>query len=144
MVCGLQKYMGQVLRQRASSPKLQVFNTAFLGATACAAGECLDSIKAQPERWGRWVESAVGAELLARHPTHSQTHPMLRYWNDSQKEVDFVLERGGDLFALEVKSGRQRGNVNGLAAFTKVHPDARPLVLGTGGLPLDAWFAGSD
>ncbi|GHC78055.1 hypothetical protein GCM10007320_18040 [Pseudorhodoferax aquiterrae] len=36
MVCGLQKYAGQALRQRASSPKLQVYNTALMGALAVA------------------------------------------------------------------------------------------------------------
>lgn len=141
MVCGLQKYMGQVVRQRASSPKLQVFNTAFLGALAVGEGTSLASAQASPERWGRLVESAVGAELLARELTHSPTHPVVRYWNDGQKEVDFVLSQSGQLFALEVKSGRQRGNVNGLEAFAKIHPSARPLVLGTGGLPLETWFS---
>ena len=143
MVCGLQKYMGQVVRQRASSPKLQVFNTALLGALAVAEGSSLTDTQASTERWGRLVESAVGAELLARELTHSPTNPAVRYWNDGQKEVDFVLTQGNQLFALEVKSGRQRGNVNGLAAFVKAHPSARPLILGTGGLPLETWFSGA-
>jgi uncharacterized protein len=38
MVCGLQKYAGQAVRQRASSPKLQVFNTALMGAIAASEG----------------------------------------------------------------------------------------------------------
>lgn len=32
MLTGLQKYAGQVVRQRASSPKLQVLNTALVSA----------------------------------------------------------------------------------------------------------------
>jgi uncharacterized protein len=141
MVCGLQKYMGQVLRQRASSPKLQVFNNALLGAHAVACGDMLQSVQAAPERWGRWVESAVGAELLARHLSHSGTQPSLYYWNDGQKEVDFVVKQGNTLLAMEVKSGNNPGNVSGLDAFSKVHSSARPMVLGTGGLPLSMWFA---
>lgn len=142
MACGLQKYMGQVVRQRASSPKLQVFNNALLGSVAVLSGDTLTTLQQQPERWGRLVESAVGAELLARHLTHQSTQPCIHYWNDGQREVDYVLHQGADLFALEVKSGAQAGNVSGLAAFCAVHPAARPLVLGTGGLPLATWFAG--
>jgi predicted AAA+ superfamily ATPase len=141
MACGLQKYMGQVVRQRASSPKLQVFNNALLGSVAVLSGDSLASLQQQPERWGRFVESAVGAELLARHLTHQSTQPCIHYWNDGQREVDYVLQQGPDLFALEVKSGVYTGNVSGLAAFCAAHPAARPLVLGTGGLPLATWFA---
>ena len=141
MACGLQKYMGQVVRQRASSPKLQVFNNALLGSVAVLSGDSLASLQQQPERWGRFVESAVGAELLARHLTHQSTQPCIHYWNEGQREVDYVLQQGPDLFALEVKSGVHTGNVSGLAAFCAAHPAARPLVLGTGGLPLATWFA---
>jgi len=141
MVCGLQKYMGQVVRQRASSPKLQVYNTALMGASAVSAGTGFQHVRAQSALWGRWVESAVGAELLARHLTHSSTHPLIYYWNNGQKEVDFVLNTGPQLQALEVKSGLQVGNVSGLDAFVQLHPEARPLVVGTGGMPLAVWFA---
>lgn len=141
MVCGLQKYMGQAVRQRASSPKLQVYNTALMGATAVAAGFGFEHMRAQPALWGRWVESAVGAELLARHLPHSSTHPLIYYWNNGQKEVDFVLRSGHQLQALEVKSGLLAGNVSGLEAFVRLHPQAHPRVVGTGGMPLEVWFA---
>ncbi|CAN7298948.1 AAA family ATPase [Pseudorhodoferax sp. LjRoot39] len=140
MVCGLQKYSGQALRQRASSPKLQVFNTALMGALAVAEGWGFAQLRATPEQWGRMVESAVGAELLARRLTHSSTQPALYYWHEAGREVDYVLPDGRELFALEVKSGRQRGNVSGLDAFRLGYPKARPLVLGTGGLDLHHWF----
>ncbi|MFM1908934.1 MAG: hypothetical protein RLZZ591_2611 [Pseudomonadota bacterium] len=141
MVCGLQKYAGQVVRQRGSSPKLQVFNTALMGAAAIQAGEDLPKLQQQPERWGRFVESAVGAELLARHPQHSSLSPVIRYWNNGQQEVDFVVQQGQELLALEVKSGLASRPVPGLDAFLKVAPQAKPLVLGSGGIPLPVWFS---
>ena len=140
MVCGLQKYAGQVLRQRASSPKLQVFNTALMGAIGASEGFGFERLRSTPELWGRMVESAVGAELLARNVSHSSTQPLIHYWHDAGREVDFVLRRGGDLFALEVKSGMHPGNVSGLDAFTTAFPGTRPQVIGTGGIALDAWF----
>lgn len=143
MVCGLQKYSGQVVRQRGSSPKLQVFNTALMGAMALSDGYDLQRLRATPELWGRITESAVGAELLARHLAHSNTQPLIHYWRNGVNEVDFVLQQRGDLFALEVKSGLNQGNTRGLDAFCKLYPACRPLVLGTGGLALQTWFEGA-
>ena len=142
MVCGLQKFSGQTVRQRGSSPKLQVFNTALLGTNALFDGFTLAQLRATPERWGRMAESAVGAELLARNLTHSSTQPCIHYWRDGTSEVDFVLQQQGELFAFEVKSGVNQGNVRGLDAFCKLNPTCRPLVLGTGGLALQSWFEG--
>jgi predicted AAA+ superfamily ATPase len=140
MVCGLQKYAGQAVRQRGSSPKLQVFNTALMGAIATTEGFGLERLRATPELWGRITESAVGAELLARHLEHSSTQPLIHYWRDGQDEVDYVVRHQGELFAYEVKSGVNQGSTKGLTAFCKLNPGCRPLVLGTGGLPLQTWF----
>ena len=141
MVCGLQKYAGQALRQRASSPKLQVFNTALMGSIAASEGFGFERLRATPDLWGRMVESAVGAELLARHLTHGSAQPLIHYWHEGGREVDFVLRRDTEVFALEVKSGTHQGNVSGLDAFTTAFPGARPVVLGTGGVPLETWFS---
>ncbi len=140
MVCGLQKFAGQAVRQRGSSPKLQVFNTALMGAIATTEGFGFERLRATPELWGRITESAVGAELLARHLEHSSTQPLIHYWRDGPNEVDYVVRQRGELFALEVKSGVNPGNTKGLDAFCKRYPACRPMVLGTGGLPLQAWF----
>lgn len=45
-----------------------------------------------------------------------------------------------DLLALEVKSGQNTGQVSGLDAFARQLPEARPMVLGTVGLPLALWM----
>ncbi len=140
MVCGLQKYAGQAVRQRGSSPKLQVFNTALMSAVAVHEGWGFAKVRPVPDQWGRVVESAVGAELLARNLSHSASAPRLYYWHSAGKELDYVLASKGELFALEVKSGRTRGAVEGLDAFCKSFPMARPVVIGTGGLPLQTWF----
>ena len=142
MVCGLQKFAGQAVRQRGSSPKLQVYNTALMGAIAATESFDLERLRATPELWGRITESAVGAELLARHLEHSSTQPLIHYWRDGSNEVDYVLRHQGELFAFEVKSGMHPGNLKGLDVFCKRHPGCRPWVLGTGGLPLQAWFEG--
>jgi hypothetical protein len=82
----------------------------------------LERLRNTPELWGRITESAVGAELLARHLAHSSTHPALYYWRDGVNEVDYVVRHQGELFAFEVKSGLKQGNTRGLDAFCKVNP----------------------
>ncbi len=140
MACGLPKYMGQVVRQRASSPKLQVYNNALLGCHWLAQGLGLAQAQARPEIWGRLVESAVGADLLARQLKHSIGQPQVFYWNKGQKEVDYILNAGGELWALEVKSGKAPGKLPGLDAFCNLHPEARPLIVGSGGMDLETWL----
>ncbi len=61
LLAGLQKYAGQRVRQRASSPKLQVYNNALMTAQSDPSFE---EARAEPEPWGRLVESAVGAWLV--------------------------------------------------------------------------------
>jgi len=60
VVCGLQKYAGEVVRQQGSSPKLQVFNTALMTAQASYG---LEEAKADREYWGHLVESGCWGAL---------------------------------------------------------------------------------
>src|SRR6058998_4018897 len=57
LLVGLAKFSGRAVRQRGSSPKLQVLNTALMSAQS---GLSLEEARAEPEFWGRIVESAVG------------------------------------------------------------------------------------
>ena len=57
MVAGIEKYSGAQVRQRASSPKLQVLNTALLTAHS---GRDRDAAATDRSYRGRLVESAVG------------------------------------------------------------------------------------
>jgi hypothetical protein len=44
--------------------------------------------------------------------------------------VDFVLQRGEQILAIEVKSGRKVGYLRGLDAFAKKYPQAKLLLVG--------------
>ena len=134
MLAGLQKYSGSVIQMRRSSPKLNVLNTAYLGALSNLTFE---QARADRTFWGRLVESAVGAHLLN---TGSLDETRIHYWRGRNSEVDFVLERGDHLVALEVKSGRKLRNVRGLAEFTRRFPQARELVVGATGVPLSEFL----
>ena len=127
---GLEKYAGNVIRQRSSSPKFQVYNNALLTSQD---DETYSTAIVNPKLWGRLVESSVGAHLL-NHAISERYN--LRYWREGNNEVDFILEKGDKVIGLEVKSGASADN-EGMGIFNeKFHPD-KMLLVGTGGIPYE-------
>ncbi len=59
------------------------------------------------------------------------------YWRERGHEVDFVVVHEGRVTAIEVKSSTHAGGLSGLGAFLRAFPQARPLVIGKGGMPLE-------
>lgn len=60
--------------------------------------------------------------------------------NEKDKEVDFIVVRGGEVTAIEVKSGR-RGMNSGLPAFVEAFRPKRSFVVGTGGVSLEDFLS---
>ncbi len=135
MVMGLQKYAGDAARQRGSSPKLQVLNTALMTAQS---GLRLEQARADREFWGRLTESAVGVHL-GNAATRGVAE--IFYWRERNREVDFVVRAGRAVAAIEVKSSRAHGAFPGMAAFTEAFRPSRKLLVGTGGIPLEEFLA---
>lgn len=134
MVTGLQKFAADRARRRASSPKLQVLNTALLTAQS---GLTPREARADPELWGRLVESAVGAHLANAAATGLCE---LFYWREGDLEVDFVVRAGRRVTAIEVKSGRRRGRLSGVEAFDSAFRPDRKLLVGGDGIPLESFL----
>ncbi len=134
LLIGLHKYAGQAVRRRASSPKLLVMNTALMNASA---GVPFSSARRDHAHWGRIVETAVGAGLANGI---MGTDMKLYYWNDGNREVDYVLRRGDKLVAVEVKSVGRRDTLPGLEKFCREFPNARPLLVGADGIPLEEFL----
>ena len=134
LLTGLQKYSGSRVRQRGSSPKFQVLNTALMSALARVPSE---KARADLSFWGRLVESAVGAHLAN---TAAGTGIEVRYWREGNREVDFVLESGGECVAIEVKSGRPKPGLPGMEAFSRAFKPKRVLLVGGTGIPLEEFL----
>ena len=134
LIAGLQKYAGHAHRRRASSPKLNVLNTALM---AVASGYTFEEAKADRSHWGRLVESAVGAHLFNTGTPEHRLH----YWRENGSEVDFVLARGRRLAAFEVKSGARWPGTSGLERFAEQFDVPKRLVVGEGGLPLSEFLS---
>jgi uncharacterized protein len=134
MLTGIPKYAGRAVRQRGSSPKLQVLNTALLTAQS---GLSFNEGLADREFRGRLVESAVGAHL-ANAAEGGECE--LFYWRERNREVDFVVRRGKTVVGIEVKSGRRPMALPGLGAFAEAFRAMRTLVVGETGVPLDEFL----
>ena len=123
LLTGLSKHTERPVLTRGSSPKLNVLNTALM---AVASGYSFAEARADRSQWGRMVESAVGAHLLNTASPRTE----VRYWRDSDAEVDFVLHRGPRTVAIEVKSGRRRARRSGLADFQRRFSPQASFVVG--------------
>lgn len=137
LLTALYKYANDEARKRGSVPKYQVYNNALMTAYV-GHGFAIDRVDTRA--WGRWVESAVGAHLMSMA---EELNYDVYYWREPSKgkdetdrEVDFIISYGGELTAIEVKSGR-RGMNSGLPAFTNAFHPKRSLVVGTGGVSLE-------
>lgn len=138
LIKGLQKFSGKKVRQRASSPKLIVHNTAFM--TAQGTGN-IESIKKNPELWGRLVESSVGATLVNIMKSRGGE---VFYWAGNNREVDFVIQYKDKLIAIEVKSGARKTSLPGMEAFAGMYPRCRKLLVGAQGIPVEQFLADTE
>jgi predicted AAA+ superfamily ATPase len=134
LLMGIPKYSGQRVRQRGSSPKFLVLNTALMTAPPRLS---LEEAKSDSSLWGRLVETAVGAWLANGIQGKGVE---LSYWSCGNREVDFVLNRGKKLIAIEVKTGAAKSNLPGMAAFSKEFERARTLLVGPQGIGLEAFL----
>ena len=130
---GLSKYAADNARKHASIPKYQVYNNALRSAYTATT---FNNARTNPQLWGRWVESAVGAHLINHADADGYK---VYYWRDKDQEVDFVLEQHGQLAAIEVKSGADPHS-NGLTAFTTAFHPMRTLIVGAEGMPLEEFL----
>jgi len=133
LASGLELFSRGKQRKRGSSPKLVLWNNALVNAlsTRTFADALGDTIW-----WGRLVENAVGAYLC--NGLNSVEYEII-YWREGGHEVDYVVARGRDVWAIEVKSGRS-GKASGLTRFRDRYPEARALLVGGQGIPLETFF----
>lgn len=143
LLTGFSKHTERLVSAKASTPKLNVLNTALM---AVVSGYSFEEAQLDRTFRGRLVESAVGAHLANTASPRTQ----VRYWRDDDHEVDFVLVRGPDVVGIEVKSGSDSRVTPALAEFDRRFRPVRNVVVGHAGVPLqgflsvpaDHWFEG--
>ena len=135
MLTGLSKYDHGSVRQRGSSPKLQVLNS---GLASALDHRSLAEARQDGDHWGRLVESCIGAHLVN---SSLGTGIEVTYWRDRNQEVDFVLQRGRTVVAIEVKSGGRRQSLPGMEAFARIAKPRRQLLVGGQGIPIEEFLS---
>lgn len=135
LMSGLQKYDPKMLREKSSSPRLMVHNTALMTAML---GRNRRKLRTDPSLHGRLVESAVGAYLINRAQSEGFS---VYWWRDGNDEVDFVIADEDAVTAIEVKSGRVK-STKGMQRFILENPGARELVVGSFDCPLESFLSG--
>lgn len=134
LLAGLNKYSGDNARRYASVPKYQVYNNALMNVYATSTFE---EQRLDLGKWGRLVESAVGAHLLNYADKYDYK---VYYWRENNNEVDFVVERNHKVWAIEVKSGK-RGMNKGLGLFREAFHPYRAFVVGTDGISVEEFLS---
>jgi hypothetical protein len=62
------------------------------------------------------------------------------YWSAGDREVDFVLVKGGKIVAIEVKSSHRRGKLSGMEAFSEGFKVQRKLLVGGDGISVQKFI----
>jgi predicted AAA+ superfamily ATPase len=113
LIKALEKYSSKPIKTKSSSPKI------------IPLAPCLSYLHIRApydeEEKGHVFESIVGTQLL-------RTGEEVFYWREGNFEVDFVLKRGKELWAIEVKSGRKKSS-RGLDAFKKQFPHSKLSII---------------
>lgn len=136
ILCGLQKFSLNKIKSRQSSPRFMVFDTSLM---TYADGASRKRLLENSEERGHLVESAVGAYLLARGKEEGFE---VFWWRELSNEVDFVLQKGQKITAIEIKSGRLKKSAGSLE-FKKIYPQALSLTVGSINLGLEDFLLGT-
>lgn len=106
------KYMSQAFKVKSSSPKI---------LPLCPCLYSLFSPQLSKEKRGFVFEATVGAAL-------NRLETPLFYWKEGKHEVDFVISWEGQIFGIEVKSGRKKSG-QGLTVFKETFEGAIPVMI---------------
>jgi predicted AAA+ superfamily ATPase len=93
-------------------------------------------VQKDPAKWGRVVESAVGAHLLNQSFTE---HFELSYWREGSAEVDFILKKQDEIIAIEVKSSKAV-ITDGMRKFKTQFSPNKMLLVSPDGLPWEQFL----
>jgi predicted AAA+ superfamily ATPase len=135
ILCGLQKFSLNKIRVRQSSPRFMVYDTALM---TYSDGTSRKRLLENSDAKGHLVESAVGAYLLSRGKEEGFD---VFWWREKSDEVDFVIQKGAKITAIEVKSGRIKKS-GGSIEFKKLYPQALSLTAGSANAKLEDFLLG--
>ena len=126
LLTGISKFYTEKYREKASTPKWQVKNSALFSALLPVN---FDEIQRDFIKWGQVVETAIGAHLINMKDEGKYD---VFYWRHRNDEVDFILQKGDKLIGIEVKSGQTK-TTKGMEVFKTKYDPYKILLVGTKG-----------
>lgn len=134
LVGGLQKFSPDPFRQRASSPKLQVYNTALYTAQGHLSFE---GIKRDREAWRNLIEATIGAHLVNASLGNKLE---VFYWKEGNYEADFVIRKREIIATITIRPFKKGVRPGGINIFSEMYNPAHNISVGEGGIPLDKFL----
>ena len=104
-----------------------------------AAGQnvSFDVLRKDSKEWGRFAKSSVGAHLINSGLKYRFN---VYHWNNGNYKVDYVIEKGNDIIAIEVKSGKGSTN-KGLSLFNDEFHPRGVYIVGINGIPIEQFLS---
>ncbi len=127
LLTGITKFYKEEHREKTSSPKWQVKNTALFAALSNLN---YDAIREDTIKWGQVIETVIGAHLINKS---DEGNYKVYYWRHRNEEVDFVIKKNDEIIGIEVKSGQTKPT-KGMNTFKKKFNPKKILLVGTTGL----------
>jgi predicted AAA+ superfamily ATPase len=132
----LERYSGNRLRQKISSPKLILLNNALINASA---RRTFAATRKDRLLWGQLLENAVGASLVNNNPGLGTE---VFYWRERNREIDFVVQLAAEsVLGIEVKLRADPRERQAQAhGFLRHYPNAGVITTAPGGgdIPVEA------
>ena len=116
--CGLlyllQPYYNNFNKRMTKTPKLYFMDT---GLACFLLGWNTPEQLVNGAMWGHIFETYAVCEILKSYYNYGSTHPGLYYYRDKEKnEIDLLIEDGGVLYPVEIKTASEPGK-SAAAAF---------------------------
>jgi len=134
LVAGLQKFSLDRLRQKVSSPKLQVFNSAL---TTAQSHLSFKSMQQGREAWRNLIEATIGGHLIN---SALGTKIEIFYWKEGNYVVDFVIRKGETIITLMVNPSKKGIGVRAVEVFSEIYRPQQNLIVGEQGIPVDQFL----
>jgi len=134
LVGGLQKFSLDPLRQRMSSPKLQVFNSALHTAQSHLSFKGMQRDRGV---WRNLIEATIGAHLINASLGNKLE---VFYWKEENYEIDFVIRKREKIITIMINPFKKGVRPGGIEIFSELYSPDQNLIIGEGGISLEEFL----
>ncbi|BDQ13255.1 ATP-binding protein [Sediminibacterium sp. TEGAF015] len=128
LVYQLQPWFNNANKRLIKSPKLYFYDTGLLCYLLGIQNKT--QLRKHPQ-YGAIFENWIISEIQKNRINEGDTKPMYFYRDSTGNEVDLLVHKNNELFAVEIKSSTKVDSsmLKGLNHWNKYHPDANTLLI---------------